>query len=180
MSSDPRIASFTQEVEKALTHLKNEYSKMQTGRPNSALIDHVMVEAYGSKQELRTVAGVSIDGRSVVVQAWDRSLLANIEKGLQMANLGVNPVNDGVAIRINFPAMTEERRKQVGKMVHQMAEEAKISVRKHRQTSLDAIKQEKDEDVKRTLETQLQKAVDDANAKITDAAKKKEEEIMKV
>lgn len=180
MSSDSRIASFLQEIDKALAHLKTEYSKLQTGRPNTALIDHVMVEAYGAKQELRTVAGVSIDGRSVVIQAWDRSLLASIEKALVVANVGANPVNDGVVIRINFPSLTEERRKQMSKLVHQMAEDTKISVRKHRQVTLDAIKLEKDEDVKRTLETDLQKAVDESNGKITDLAKKKEEEVMKV
>jgi ribosome recycling factor len=180
MSTDPRISSFLQEIEKVKAHLLSEYVKLQTGRPNTALVDHIHVDAYGSKQELRTVAGVTIDGRSIVIQAWDRSILGAIEKALQQANIGVNPVNDGVVIRINLPPLTEERRIQLTKVVHQLAEEAKISVRKHRQTSLDSIKAEKDEDVRRTLEQNLQKAVDDANGTIAEMAKKKEQEVMTV
>lgn len=178
---DPRLAAFQAEVEKVLGHLRAEYSKLQTGRANPALVEHVEVEAYGQRQQLRAVAGVSIsDSRTILIQPWDRSIMQNVEKALQAANLGINPVNDGVAIRINLPAMNQERREQLSKLVHQLAEEARIAVRKHRQDTHDRIKQEKDEDVKETLTEQLQKEVNDANAKVADAAKKKEEEIMKV
>jgi ribosome recycling factor len=179
--TDPRITAFIAHAETVLTHLKGEFSKLQTGRANASLVEHVEVDAYGQRQQLRSVAGITVaDARSIVIQPWDRSILQPIEKALQVANLGVNPVNDGVVIRINLPSMNTERREQLSKVVHQLAEEARIAVRKHRQTAHDVIKQEKDEDVKATLMEYLQKAVDDANAKIADTAKKKEEEIMKV
>ncbi len=178
--NDPRITAFLAEIEKVLTHLRGEYSKLQTGRANAALVEHIEVEAYGQRQQLRAVAGVSVsDARTILVQPWDRSIIQNVDKALQMANLG-SPVNDGVSIRITLPSMSQERRVELSKLVHQMAEEARIAVRKHRQTSHDTIKAEKDEDVRETLMEHLQKSVDDANAKIADTAKKKEEEIMKV
>ncbi len=179
--ADPRLASFQSGTEKVLQHLKTEFSKLQTGRANPALVEHIDIEAYGARQQLRTLAGISVsDARSIVVQPWDRALLGAIEKALSQADIGGTPVNDGVVIRINLPPMTEERRVHLKKIVATLSEEAKIAIRKHRQESLDAIKQEKDEDVKATLEKNLQKEVDEANAKIVEAGKKKEEELMKV
>lgn len=178
---DPRLSPFHDTVEKILAHLRGEYSKLQTGRANAALIEHIKVDAYGQMSELRAVAGVSVpDARTIVVQPWDRSILGNVEKALQQANLGSNPVNDGVVIRISLPPMTEERRLSLTKIVHQLAEDAKIAVRKARQEAHDRIKPEKDEDVRETLMEELQKGVDDANAKVVETAKKKEEEVMKV
>jgi ribosome recycling factor len=178
---DPRLAPFHAEVEKILAHLRMEFSKLQTGRANASLVEHVMVEAYGQKVEMRSVAGVSVsDARTIVIQPWDRGVLGDVERALQQANLGVNPLNDGIVIRLSLPPMTEERRVQLTKIVHQLAEDAKIAVRKARQETHDRIKPEKDEDVRETLMEQLQKAVDDANAKIVETAKKKEEEVMKV
>ncbi len=178
---DPKIAGFHSAVDKVLAHLQGEFSKLQTGRASAALVEHVEVEAYGQRQPLKAVAGISIsDARTILIQPWDRSVINEIDKGLQQANLGVNPTNDGVVIRISLPPMTEERRTQLSKVVNKLAEEARISVRKARQDAHDAIKQEKEEDVRTTLLDTLQKAVDDANAKIAQAAAKKEEEVMKV
>jgi len=178
---DPRLASFQANADKVLAHLRGEFSKLQTGRANAALVEHIEVEAYGSRQPMKAVAGVSVqDARTIVVQPWDRSVLQNVEKALQLANLGASPVNDGAVIRINLPPMTEERRTQLKKVVSQLAEESRISLRKHRQEAHDIIKTEKDEDVKETLLEDLQKHVDAANAAIADVSKKKEEEIMKV
>jgi len=181
MSSDPRLASFLAEADKVMLHLKNEFSKLQTGRANPALVEHLDVEAYGQRQQLRAVAGVTVgDSRTIVIQPWDRSILKDVEKAIQMSNIGASLVNDGVVIRLSLPSMSEERRGQMKKIVNQLAEDARIALRKHRQEAHDRIKQEKDEDVKETLQQQLQKAVDDGNAKIADAAKKKEEELMKI
>lgn len=177
---DPRIATFRAEADKVLAHLKNEFSKLQTGRANAALVEHIMIDAYGQKQDVRSIAGISVDQRSIVVSPWDRSILGAIEKALSKADLGASPINDGVAIRITLPSMTEERRKHLQKVVHQLAEEARVSLRKHRQVVHDAIKPEKDEDVKETLNQELQKGVDEYNGKIGEMAKKKEEEVMKV
>lgn len=179
--ADSRIAGFLATVEKVLAHLRGEFAKLQTGRANAALVEHVQVDAYGIRQELRSIAGVTVsDARTIVVQPWDRSILSSVEKALGAVDLGSTPVNDGIVIRITLPPMTEERRSHLKKVVSTLSEEAKIAVRKHRQEALDAIKQEKDEDVKETLSKELQKSVDDANAKIADTAKKKEEEVMKV
>lgn len=177
---DPRIATFRTEADKVLAHLKTEYSKLQTGRANAALVEHIMIDAYGQKQDLRSLCGISVDQRSIVIQPWDRSILGAVEKAIQLADLGASPVNDGVAVRITLPSMTEERRKHLQKVVNQLAEDARVSVRKHRQVAHDAIKPEKDEDVKETLNQELQKGVDEFNGRIAEMAKKKEEEVMKV
>lgn len=180
-TSDPRIASFQSACDSTLKHLLGEFSKLQTGRANAALVEHIEAEAYGAKQPLRNMASISVsDARTIVIQPWDRSLFQNVERALQQADLGASPVNDGTVIRLNLPPMTEERRKQLTKVVSQLAEEARISVRKHRQEAQDGIKQEKDEDVKETLLELLQKTTDKANESIADVAKKKEEEIMKI
>ena len=178
--TDPHIAAFRAEAEKVLAQLMSEYARLQTGRPNAALVEHIMVDAYGQKQDLRSIAGISVDQRSIVIQPWDRSVLAAVEKAVTLADLGASPVNDGVAVRITLPSMTEERRKHLQKVVHQLAEDARVALRKHRQVAHDAIKPEKDEDVKETLNEELQKGVDEWNAAIAESAKRKEEEVMRV
>lgn len=179
--SDPRVASFSAEADKTVAFLQSEFAKLQTGRANAALVEHISVEAYGQRQELRAVAGISVgDAKTLQVQPWDRSIMHNVEKALQTANLGASIQNDGTMIRVMLPPMTEERRKMLVKMVHEEAEKARIQVRTHRQKSQDAIREDKDEDVRRTQLEALQKAVDAANAKITEMAKKKEEEVMKI
>jgi len=178
---DPRIAGFLADVEKILHHLHGEYAKLQTGRASASLVEHIDVDAYGQRQALRNLAGISLsDARTIVVQPWDRSILANVEKALSQSNIGASPVNDGVVIRLQMPSMTEERRLQITKIVHQLAEEARISIRKVRQDAHDAIKPEKDEDVRATLQENLQKLVEEANESVAESAKKKEEEVMKI
>ncbi len=179
--TDPRISAFHADAEKALAHLKANYSKLQTGRAHAGLVDHIIVDAYGQKQELRAVAGVMVpEAKMIVIQPWDRSILGAVEKAIQQSNLGASPVNDGVVLRITLPSMTQERRTQLTKIVHQEAEEARIAIRKLRQIAHDIIKAEKDEDVRETLLEELQKAVDAANAAIGDLAKKKEEDMMTI
>lgn len=178
---DIRIAQFKTATEGVMKHLLGEFSKLQTGRANAALVEHIEVEAYGQRQPIKNLAGISVqDARSIVIQPWDKSVMQAIEKGIQQSSLGVNPVNDGIAIRLNLPPMTEERRLQLKKVVSTLAEESRISVRKHRQEAQDAIKTEKDEDVKETLLEYLQKATDAANEAIADAVKRKDEELMKI
>lgn len=179
---DPRISLFNTEVDKVIEYLHSEYAKLQTGRANATLVEHVEVEAYGSKQQLKTLAGISVqDARTIVVEPWDKSILNDVDAALQKADLGCNPVNDGVHIRINLPPMTEERRAQLKKLVHQLAEEARISIRHHRQVAHDDIKKnENDEDVRYTLLDELEKAVKTANERVEETMKAKEEEVMTV
>lgn len=179
--TDSKIVQFQASAQQALRFLTGEFAKLQTGRANAALIDHIEVDAYDQRMPIRSLATIAVqDARSIVVQPWDRSALAAIEKALQQANLGTNPVNDGTTIRINLPSMTEERRHELVRIVHRLAEDARISVRQHRQTAHDALKMEKEEDVRQTLTDALQKEVDRINTQIDDARRKKEEEILKV
>lgn len=179
---DTRIESFNKQVEKVLEHLHSEYAKLQTGRANAALVEHVLVDAYGQKQELRAVAGVSVpDARTIVIQPWDRGILSQVEAALQELDLGTAPVNDGAVLRVNLPPMTEERRRDMVKIVHQLAEEARISIRQQRQAVHDAIKdEEKDEDRRFTLLEELDKVVKVANDRVEESREKKEEEVMTV
>ena len=179
---DARIQQLTQEVEKVLQYLHNEFAKLQTGRANAALVEGVVVEAYGQNQPLKALAGISVqDAKTIVVQPWDKSTMQAIETALTQAELGTSPVNDGTVIRLNLPPMTEERRTRLTKVVHQLAEEARISVRQQRQSVHDKIKdEEKDEDVRYTLLEELEKAVKSANEKIEETKKQKEEEVMTV
>ncbi|OGJ62118.1 ribosome recycling factor [Candidatus Peribacteria bacterium RIFCSPLOWO2_02_FULL_51_10] len=177
----PALLSFDQLTKKTLDHLHQEFSKLQTGRANATLIEHIPVEAYGQKMELKAVSSISVqDARSMVIQPWDRSVLGAVEKALIQANIGVNPVNDGVVIRLNFPQMTEERRVQMKKIVSQLSEQAKIKIRQDRQAANDQIKTLADEDEKERLQKDLQKMVDDSNHKIEESAKKKEGEVMTI
>lgn len=177
----PILTQFQAGTKKAIDHLHLEFSKLQTGRANATLVEHISVEAYGQRMELKAVASISVqDARSIVLQPWDKSVLSAVEKAIQIANIGVNPVNDGIVVRLNFPPMTEERRKQITKVVHQLAEAAKISVRQERQKANDAAKEIADENEKERLQKELQKHVDDANKLIEDSVKKKEQEVMTV
>lgn len=177
----PALDTFAKHIKSALDHLHTEFGKLQTGRANASLIEHIMVEAYGQKMEIKAVASISVqDARSIVIQPWDKGALGAIEKGILAANIGVTPVNDGIVVRLNFPPMTEERRTQIVKVVSQLAESAKISVRQHRQAANDALKEIADKDDKERAQKELQKLTDDANGKIEESAKKKEAEIMSV
>jgi ribosome recycling factor len=177
----PSLELFQLGVKKALEHLHLEFSKLQTGRANAGLIEHIPVQAYGQRMEMKGVASISVqDARSISIQPWDKAVLADIEKAILVANIGVNPVNDGVSVRLNFPSMTEERRMQIKKTAHQLAEGAKISVRQDRQKTNDIIKAITEEDEKERLVKELQKLVDEANENIEVSLQKKDQEIMTV
>ncbi len=179
--TNPAITTYQQEFQKAIEHLKQEFSRLQTGRANASLVEHIMVEAYGQMMEMKAVASISIqDARSMVIQPWDKSVLSAIEKAVQQADIGSNPVNDGVVIRLNFPPMTEERRLHLKKVVSQLAEQTKIKIRQLRQEANTALSEEDAEDEKARAEKDLQKHVDDANVLVEELAKKKEAEVMTV
>ena len=121
--------------------LRREFATVRTGKATPVLLDTVRVDAYGSKMPLNQLANISTPEASLlVVQPYDKTLLIDIEKAIQTANLGLNPANDGNLIRIPVPPLTEERRKEYAKLLHQMAEEGRISVRRARKTSNDQVK----------------------------------------
>lgn len=179
---DQRLQLFRTHVEKTLEHLHVEFATLQTGRASASLVENVQIEAYGQRQPLKALAGIGIqDARTIVVQPWDRSIVKHIEAALSSQDLGASPVSDGTTIRIVLPLMTEERRMKLRKVVSELAEEARIAIRKHRQDIHDAVKRdEKDEDVRYTLLEELDTSVKQANERVEADKKRKEEELMKV
>ena len=170
----------------ALTHLKSEFSKLQIGRAHAGLVEGIMVEMYGAVQPLKAIANIAIpEPKTIMIQPWDRGGLHAIEKAITDSGLGLNPINNGVAIIINMPPMTEERRADVAKIVKTLAEEARIVIRTSRQDAHTAFKQMKDanqmtEDDVFGAEKRLQVLVDSANNDIDSAAKSKEQDIMTI
>lgn len=180
------IQKASQDFEAAIARLTEEFSKLQVGRASSGLVDGLMVEAYGSMQPIKSVASVSIpDARTIQIQPWDRSMLAGIEKAIQNSDLSINPVNNGLAIILNIPPLTEERRRDMVKIVNRLAEEAKISVRNIRHDVMTQLKKMEHEsqiteDDRNRTEKQLQEKVDAVNTKIEQLANAKEEAVMTV
>lgn len=180
------LTNLQQELNKAIEHYKNELAKLQAWRANPAIVEGVFVMAYWSSQPLKNVAAVStLDAQTISIQPWDKSIMRDIEKGITDANLGLNPNNNGESILINIPPLTEERRRDLVKLSSRMTEEAKVSIRNIRQDykkKLDQAKTEKtlSEDVIKSYENDLQKAVDSAIKNIDEIEKQKEAEIMKV
>jgi ribosome recycling factor len=186
MPTKPYLEEAKKEFAKAIDHLKSEYAKLQLGRATSSLVEDVKVEAYGTTQPLKALANISIpDPKTIQIQPWDKGVLNQIEVGIQNAGLNLNPVNDGNFIRINIPPLTEERRSELTKHVHKLAEDARISVRNARQTAHEAFKKleadkEISEDDMHNANKMLQDEVDKANKEIEELAKQKEEDIMTV
>ncbi|MEK7547675.1 MAG: ribosome recycling factor [Patescibacteria group bacterium] len=186
MTVDQLITTAVSDFEKAITHLKEEFSRLQVGRANPALIENIPVLMYGVSQPLKALASITTpDPRTLVIQPWDKGALAPIEKGIVGVGLGLNPVNDGVIVRISIPSLTEERRAELCKHVRKLSEEAKIAVRNFRQDAINKFKQMKadsevTEDDLHGGEKKLQTKVDDANSKIDAAAQSKEQDVMTV
>lgn len=186
MSVDSVLKTLEQELDNALEHLREDYAGLQIGRASASLVDRINVESYGTMQPLKAVANVSVpDARTIQIQPWDRTNLPLIEKAITMAELGLNPQNDGVVIRLNVPPLTEERRKELTKVVGTMAEEAKIAVRNARHESMEDLKKQQKaneitEDQLGSGEKRVQEQVDQCNSSIEEASKAKEEDVMKV
>ena len=168
----------------AVDSLKSDLSGLRTGRASTALLDPVQVEVYGANMPINQVATVSVpEPRLISVQVWDKSNIGNVEKAIRNAGLGVNPVVDGQLIRLPLPDLTEERRKELAKLVGQYAEKAKIAVRNVRRDGNDAIKADEKkgefgEDDRKKHENDVQKLTDDKIAEIDKIAEAKEKEIL--
>ena len=168
----------------AVEALKHDLVGLRTGRASTALLDHINVEVYGAQMPLNQVATVSVpEPRLLTVQVWDRSSVTPIEKAIQSAGLGLNPITDGQLLRLPIPDLTEERRKELAKLVGQYAEKARIAVRNVRRDGMDHLKQDEkkhaiSEDERKRLETEVQKLTDQTISEIDDAAEAKEKEIL--
>ncbi|MBI5412039.1 ribosome recycling factor [Candidatus Peregrinibacteria bacterium] len=183
---DKVIQQAIQSFQKSLDHLHQEFSKLQTGRANASLVEHLEVESYGARMPLKGLATILVpDAKTIAIQPWDRSLIPNIEKAIQESKLGLNPRSDGVLLRLNLPPLTEERRRELTKIVHTIAEETKIAIRQARHDGLDEMKRmekgkEIGEDQLSMGEKKLQEKVDEFNKKVEEGAKKKETDIMTI
>ena len=182
----PSIAQARDRMDKSLEAVRREFGSVRSGKATTALLDSVRVDAYGSKMPLNQVASVSApEPRLLLVQPWDKSLIHEVERGIQAAGLGLNPSNDGNVVRVPIPALTEERRKDLVKVLHKLAEEGRVSVRQARQDANKEIKQRKDDheisedDARREMD-EVQKLTDAHIKKIDDLLAHKEEEVMEV
>lgn len=174
------------EFDKAVNHLRDEFARLQVGRANTSLVENIPVDMYGVSQPLKALANVSIpDPRTIQIQPWDKGALAPIEKAIVGIGTGLNPVNDGVCVRVNIPPLTEERRIELTKHVKKLAEDARVSVRNSRQDAHNEFKKLKadsniTEDDFYKSDKDLQEKVDDVNKKIDEFSDAKEKAVMTV
>lgn len=182
----PSLKEAKQRMDDALDAIRREFATVRTGKATPALLDTVRVEAYGSRMPLNQVATVSTPEPSlIVVQPFDKGLLHEIERGIQMADLGLNPANDGNIIRVPVPPLNEERRREFVKVLHKMAEEGKVSIRHARKAARDDIHarlkdNEIGEDQARREEDEVEKMTHEFTDRIDELMKKKEEEVMAI
>jgi len=180
------IESRRKDIEKSIEHLKEEMGKMRTGRASPAIVENLMINYYGTKTPLKQVASINIpEPRLILIQPWNQDFLANIEAAIKESDLGINPNNDGQAIRLNIPALTEERREEMVKALNKKTEETRVSVRNVREEIWKEIqdlekKGKISEDDKFNGKDDLQKVMDEYNGIIEGIREKKEKETMTV
>jgi ribosome recycling factor len=173
-------------MQKTVQVLKREMETIRSGRATSALVDQIMVEAYGTNTPLSQLASISVpEARLLLIQPWDRSIVGNVQKAIQKSDLGLNPMSDGEVLRLVIPPPTEERRKELVKVVHKRVEDAKIAVRNVRRDALEELRKlEKDKKVSRDENVRatdkLQKLTDRFIAEVSKVGADKESEIMEV
>ena len=184
MSTD--YTEFESKMKKTASVLTEQYDSVRAGKANPAVLDRVTVDYYGSPTPIQQIASVSTpDARSLLIQPWDGSVLKGIEKAILASDLGINPQNDGRAIRLVFPALTEERRRDLAKQVKKYSEDAKVAVRNIRRDAMDKFKKEQKkgeitEDDLKDLEKDMQKLTDDYIKEVERIADEKEKELMEI
>lgn len=180
------FSDLTKRMDGAISSLKNDLAGLRTGRASASLLDPVMVDAYGQKMPISQVGTVNVpEARMVSVQVWDKTMVAAVEKGIRDAGLGLNPVVDGQNLRIPLPELNEERRKELVKIAHSYAENAKVAIRHVRRDGMEEIKKaEKDSDIgkddARTMSERVQKMTDDMVTSVDSVVAVKETEILQV
>ena len=175
---------FARRMDGALNHLEEEFGAVRAGRANPKVLDRITVEYYGSETPLNGVATISSpDARTLVISPWDTKLLKDIQKAIQVSDLGINPQNDGRVIRLTFPMLTEDRRKELVKQIKKYAEDAKVAMRNIRRDGMDYVKKLKKnseitEDDQKKAEKDLQDLLDKMIKKVDEATAAKEKELM--
>ncbi len=180
------INDFETKMKKTISVLNSDLASIRAGRANPAILDKVSVEYYGVPTPLTQIGNVSVpDPRSILIQPWDASILKDVEKAILASDVGITPNNDGKAIRLNFPPLTEERRKEIVKDVHKKGEEAKVAIRSIRRDAMDSYKNDKknneitEDDLKQS-EIDVQKLTDKFSKDIDSIVAAKEKEILEV
>ena len=177
---------YARRMDKALEHLGEEFGAVRAGRANAKVLDRITVEYYGSETPLNGVATISSpDARTLVIQPWDTKLLKEIQKAIQVSDLGINPQNDGRVIRLVFPQLTEDRRKELVKQIKKYAEDAKVAMRNIRRDGMDYVKKLKKnseitEDDQKKAEKDLQDLLDKMVKKVDASLAAKEKELMSI
>lgn len=182
---DERLAQYDEKMQKSYDNLISEFGTIRAGRANPHVLDKIKVDYYGTPSTLQQVANVTVpEPRMIQIQPWEASLVKEIEKAILCSDLGINPTNDGKIIRLVFPELTEERRKELAKDVKKKGEQAKVAVRNIRRDGNDALKKlgktEISEDEIKDLENQLQKLTDKYIAEVDKAIDEKSKEILTV
>lgn len=181
-----RIKEYNDKMQKTLEHLESEFASVRAGRANPHVLDKVKVDYYGTPTPIQQVGNLSVpEPRIIVIQPWEKSLLKEIEKAIQMSDIGINPTNDGSVIRLVFPELTEERRKELVKDVKKKGENDKVAIRNIRRDGNDAFKKlaksdDISEDEIKQLEDELQKITDQFVKKIDELVDSKSKEILTV
>lgn len=183
---DSRLAVFEEKMGKSLANLEEEFAGIRAGRANPHVLDKLRVDYYGTPSPIQSVANVSVpEPRMIQIQPWEASMVKEIEKAIMCSDLGINPTNDGKVIRLVFPELTEERRKELAKDIKKKGENAKVAVRNIRRDAIDHLKRvgkEEDlsEDEVKDLEDTVQKLTDEYVAKVDKAVDAKSKEILTV
>ena len=173
-------------MQKTIEVVVSDFAGVRAGRANAAVLDKITVEYYGTETPIQQVASISTpDARTLVIQPWDGTLLKAVEKALLASELGINPQNDGASIRLSFPQLTEERRKELVKQIHKYAENGKVAIRNIRRDAMEAFKKKEKaseitEDDLKQAEKDLQKLTDDSCKELDALLAKKEKELMAV
>lgn len=183
---DARLQQFEEKMSKSLDNLQGEYTTIRAGRANPHVLDKIMVDYYGTPSSIQQVANVSVpEARMIQIQPWESSLIKEIEKAIIASDLGITPNSDGKVVRLVFPDLTEERRKELVKDVKKKGEEAKVAVRNIRRDANDSFKKmnknsEISEDEQKQLESEIQKLTDKYIGKVDEAVEEKSKEILTV
>ncbi len=181
---DEILSELKDKMNKSINVLKKELNKIRTGRASTALLEDLMIDCYDTQMPLKQVASISIpESRLILIQPWDKSIIGNIEKGILKSELGLTPVNDGKVIRVPIPPLTEERRKELVKLIKKVGEDIKIAIRNNRREANEMFKELKNEkeisedDYRRSL-NEVQKITDEFIEKVSEIVGEKEKEIM--
>lgn len=184
--SDERIEVYREKMDKAIRFLESDLQTIRAGRANPHILDHIRVDYYGTQTPIQQVANIQVpEARVLVIQPWDRSMIKNICRAIQMSDIGINPTTDATSVRLIFPELSEENRKNLTKEAKKKGEDAKVVIRSARHDGMDEFKKSKkkseiSEDVEKQLENELQKLTDQYIKKIDTIVEKKTKELMTI